>query len=293
VSAPIPASDLIGLVSATAATLAVLGIAEALRRRGGPPEATRKLVHFGAGLVAASFPLLFTEVATAALLCAGFAAVMVVTRQRGRLIAVHGVGRPSCGSWGFPLAAVLVFAFSQGRPDWHVAALLVLAVSDALAAVVGTLATRRRYRVWGGTKTLEGSLAFAASAFLCVLLPLSGSGMASLGDAFRQASLVALAAAGIEAVAPRGSDNLLVPLGTLATLQALGTGGVPGIPALPVETLWLVAGLLLGWALGRAGRGRRWALAVSKAGSLGGRPLALGPGRGLAASAVRVLATRS
>jgi phytol kinase len=262
VSAWIRTTDLIGLVMATVATLAVLAMAEALRRRGSPPEATRKLVHVCAGLVTASFPLLFTEVAAAALLCAGFAAVMLVTRQRGLLIAVHGVERASCGAWGLPLAAVLVFALSQGRPDWHVAALLVLAVSDALAAIVGTLVGRWRYRVWGGTKTLEGSLAFAASAFFCVLLPLSLIGTKPFGDAFQQAILVSLAATGIEALAPRGSDNLLVPLGTLATLHALGAGGVPGIPALPIEVLWLAAGLALGWALGRAGRGRTRVLAT-------------------------------
>jgi phytol kinase len=291
VSASIPATDLSGLVTATAATLAIIGMAEALRRRGSHPEATRKLVHFGAGLVAASFPLLFTEVRTAALLCTGFAVLMVVTRQRGRLTAVHGVERSSCGAWGFPLAAVLVFVLSQGRPDWHVAAILVLAVSDTLAAVVGTLVGRWRYRVWGATKTLEGSLAFAASAFVCVLLPLSGSGAESLGEAFRQASLVALAATGIEALAPRGSDNLAVPLGALATLHALGAGGVPWMPALPIEALWLVAGLMLGWALGRAGRGRTWALAASRTGSFGSRSPALSLGHGLAAD--RVLATKS
>jgi len=89
-----------------------------------------------------------------------------------------------------------------------VAALLLLTISDGLAAVVGTIFGR--HPVYG--KTWEGFLAFFLSAWLIIYIvldePLIGGG-------------VALVTAGIELLPVKVNDNLLIPLASGTFLMFL------------------------------------------------------------------------
>jgi phytol kinase len=221
-----PTSDLRGLAIAAGLALSAFGTAEVLHRRGAAPEVTRKLAHSGGGVVSAAFPLCFASPISAGVMCAGFLLMLILTRRAGVLSSVHGVERESCGAWLFPVAVALVFALGLNHPFSYVAALLVLAISDALAAVVGQLAGRRRFCIWCHSKSLEGSLAFAVSAFVCVLLPLAVGRVAPLPTCLVLALIATAVATTTEAFAPPGTDNLLVPLSTLGTLVALAPGGL-------------------------------------------------------------------
>jgi phytol kinase len=198
--------------------------------------------------VTAAFPLLLWHTESVAVLCGGFALGLGLLHARGHLASLHAVGRRSCGDVALPLAAAACFALTRGRPAVHVAALLVLAVSDALAAGVGQLAGRCRYRVLGSVRSLEGSAAFTVSAFPVIALALAcGEGRGLLDVAWRAAG-AALLASGLEALTPFGLDNLSVPLGVVAALLAFESPAAGRF----VEALWLLAGLAVGFALGRA-----------------------------------------
>jgi hypothetical protein len=73
-----------------------------------------------------------------------------------------------------------------------------------------------------GGKTLEGSLACFAVAWCCTWGVLVLVVPAPAGELAATAALVALVAAAMEALGPRGLDNLLLPLGTFAALDASG-----------------------------------------------------------------------
>ena len=90
--------------------------------------------------------------------------------------------------------------------------MLVLTLADAAAHFVGTRYGLTRYA--GGRKSLEGSVAFAVVAFLCVHVPLrrlehGRPGRSPCSWRLRLALLVML----LEGSASRGLDNLVIPLG--------------------------------------------------------------------------------
>ncbi len=212
--------DLTALALVSVCLLAMLALAEHLRaRRTWPVEDTRKLVHVACGLVAASFPWVFTHTATVMLLSAGFFALMAATRRLRLLRAVHAVGRRTGGSLYFPCAVAVTFVLARDRPAAYAAALLVLALGDAAAALVGRRFGRHRYRLGGAPKSLEGSLALFAVSAPAILCTLCAAG----GLAPAEAALWALCAAGLatllEAAAPEGSDNLVLPVASALVLR--------------------------------------------------------------------------
>lgn len=229
--------DLQRLLLVGALCAGVLGLAEFWRRlRAVEAEWTRKLVHVLTGLTAAAFPWILPSSQAVAFLCGVFAVFLAWSRSRGLLPSVNGVERRSVGGPCYPLAVGLVFILAREQRAVYVASILVLAVSDALAALVGRGWGRHPYRTFGDAKSLEGSAAFLASAFPCVWLPLLA--MTPLGglECLWAALGVATLAACLEAIAPYGSDNLLVPLGTCLVL--MGTTASPR-SAFPVAILAL------------------------------------------------------
>jgi len=216
--------------------------AELLRRRGLAAERTRPLVHVSMGLAASAFPWTFVSPWSVATLCGAFLALVGWSHRRGRLLSVHGVARRSGGGVYFPAAVAVLFFLTVGRPALYVSSVLVLALADPMAALVGGAGGRRLYRVRGDVKSLEGSLAFLATAIPCVLLPLVHLTSLPMRTCLLSALLAALFATACEAASPAGSDNATVPLGTWLVLAAL-TGGFGGGTIVP---------LLVGAAFGAA-----------------------------------------
>lgn len=239
--------EITNVAGAAGLLLVILVVAETLRRhRLASPEVTRKLVHALSGLQAAAFPWLFTSGWSVLLLTASYAALMALTRETGALRSVHGVRRRTAGGLYYPLAVALVFLLVGHRPEVYVPAMLVLALADPVAALVGRSWGLTRYRLCGGKKSVEGSLAFLACAFACVHLSL---GLLTSLDplALLLWSLhVAVLGTGLEALAPRGSDNLAIPLGCGLALLPVAAGPAPLAGLLFVPLAFLGAVLVLG-----------------------------------------------
>jgi phytol kinase len=205
----------------------ILGAAELLRiSAGAGTEWTRKMVHLLSGLVAAGFPWLFDGPGPVVGLALGYAALMVASRRGGWLTSVHAVRRRTRGGVLYPLAVALVFLLAGSHRHAYVGAILALAVGDAAAALVGRGLGRLRYRAFGASRSVEGSAAMALTVFPCLYLSLV------LLTPMDAAACVAWSLAGaalatlVEAAAPGGSDNLLVPLATCGVLLAARPGGL-------------------------------------------------------------------
>lgn len=131
------------------------------------------------------------------------------TGERGRLGTIY-----------FPFSfAVLTWVLWSQRA-LLVAALMPMTWGDALAAVVGRRWGRRRFRVLGTTRSVEGSLTFLLVASVATALPLALlPGTPSPGW---EAVPVALCAAAVttlvEAISPWGTDNLTVPAASALTM---------------------------------------------------------------------------
>jgi len=165
------------------------------------------------------------------------------------LKSLHGVGRPSRGAEYYPLAIFLVLLIAGERTWLYVAAVLVLAVADAFAALVGRGYGIVRYQVQSSEKTLEGSLVFFLVAFLAIHLPTLLMTDLPRGVTVLAAVLVALLVTGFEAVSLDGADNLFVPV---AVVVVLGKITRKPFPEIVFQNLSLLAiGLLIAFLVRR------------------------------------------
>lgn len=204
------------------AFLAIFALAEAWRAFGHPPvEWTRKLVHFLGGLITAAFPWLFDSHWWVLGLGAVFFLILWGSRRLGLLQSVHGVSRTSEGGLYFPVSVYLLFLAGAERPVFYLISVLVLVISDAVAAVLGSAYGRVDYQVERDKRTVEGSTVFFLSTFLVVHLPLLLMARTDPLVSVLVAAQLALIITLLEGICVRGSDNLFVPLATYFTLLKL------------------------------------------------------------------------
>ena len=123
----------------------------------------------------------------------------------------------------YPLSVCLLFAMTHDRPWLYIASLLLLAVADAGAALIGMRYGRIRFEVEDETKSLEGSLAFMALAFIAIAVPMLVMTEIPVAVCLWSAALVAMVVTGFEAVCLTGTDNLFVPLGVAVILAKITT----------------------------------------------------------------------
>ena len=223
---------------------------------GARAEVSRRFVHAATGIAVALCPPFFTAPTGIYALAVLFAGVNVVAIRRRFFPGMHGTERETWGTVAFPLALIaalwLCWTLDPGRVYILQTAFLVLGVSDPLAAWVGERSRGRAYRVNGQTKTLAGSLAFAASA----------AGLVAFGvvvwgpEAFdwREVVMGALVAAGLaasaEALGTKGWDNLWIVLAVVVALAALGPHPMYVAPFLFIALIVAVVFAALSWRVG-------------------------------------------
>jgi phytol kinase len=219
--------EILGLAASYTYAIALIVLAEGLRRRFGvPQDLTRKLVHIGAGMWVFGILALFDRWQIGVVPFASFILVNYLF-YRYRLFGSMDTADSPPGTVYFALALTLLFgllwrpAGPLDRAPVAVAGAMALTWGDALAALVGQRWGRHRYRVAGSVRSWEGSAAMFLASLVAISLTLTllpGSQLSPLASPISMglALAVALVAAGaatlIEAVSPRGLDNLGVPL---------------------------------------------------------------------------------
>lgn len=244
-------SDLRGALILGSAFLSLILIAELWRRFGTPkPEHTRKLVHLGGGIACLFFPFLIESPWVILAMALPLTALFVAGSKLGFLKSLHGVARKSRGAEYYPLAVFLVFVLTHGRPWLYLAAVLVLAVADAFAALIGSRYGVVRYEVEDETKSLEGSLVFLVIAFLAIHLPVLLMTDLPRPVCVLAAVLVAALVTGFEAISLEGADNLFVPLAVVVILGKITTKPLSEVVYQNLSLLAICLGVaLLVWRL--------------------------------------------
>lgn len=103
------------------------------------------------------------------------------------------------------------------------AGVLPMAYGDSTAAIVGERYGKRKYKIFT-IKSVEGSLAIFGFTFLTVFIGLAFNSIFfpfSLVEIFTSSILIAFLAMVIEAVSPKGADNIFVPLACAACMYLL------------------------------------------------------------------------
>ena len=211
--------DWLAIAAVSVAVFALLGLSEVLKRIGVTSEWSRKTAHIGSGLITLSFPYTFTSIWPVIILSVAFFVIMWVSSRLHIFQGVHGVNRDSVGAFVFPIVIVLVFWLSYGNPVHFAIPVLVLSISDAVAALVGKKYGVRHYHSLGEQRSWEGSFVFWVTAFLFVHVPLL-----LLTDVGRtECVLIALGCSLLvttfEMISVRGLDNLFIPYGTWYVLD--------------------------------------------------------------------------
>jgi phytol kinase len=170
-------------------------------------ELNRKFVHITVGSFVAFWPY-FLSWNTIRILSLAFLVGVAVSKYFGIFKAIHSVTRPTWGEVYFALAVGLT-TFITDKPAVYTAALLLMSLSDGLAAVVGTRYGKGNdYAVMGARKSLAGTGTFLVCSYVVLLgiavLSAPVSPLACLG--------IAVGATVLENIADQGLDNLVVPL---------------------------------------------------------------------------------
>lgn len=177
-------------------------------------EFTRKIVHIGSGNVVllAWWLQIPTTIGIGAAIVAGIIALLSYSVPI--LPSLNSVGRKSLGTFFYAVSFGVLFAcFWTKYPEFTVIGILIMAWGDGLAAVIGQRFGQHPYQIFGGKKSLEGSLTMFLVSFLMaglILTSTQGNPLSSWGIAL----VVAMVATGLESFSWLGIDNLLVPLGS-------------------------------------------------------------------------------
>lgn len=203
-------------VAAVAAWLSLLAVsALAVRRRwNGQREWSRKLVHIGTGAVV-PIAWLFGIAQAIAVPAAGSITVLAALNHRIRVLpAIEDVDRHSYGTiaYGASITALLWIYWPQ-QPAAVAAGVLVMALGDGLAGLLGPLVPSFSWRIWQQRKSVVGTSAMALASLL-VLLVLRAIALSQGSAAPPPEALLAITAAAVllEQCAVLGLDNFTVPV---------------------------------------------------------------------------------
>jgi len=185
-------------------------------------EVTRKYVHVLTGILSMTFPVLIKNHWLVLFLCASFLVILLSTMNSSWLRSIHGVKRKTKGSILYPIIVYGCYlAYDHfGAMIFYYTPILVLAISDPLAALVGKSFPKGAYEIFGLQKTLSGSSAFFLSALLLCLGLFTFLGELTFLPAFYIALSTAFLCTIAEAISHHGYDNFSIPAAALLVLTA-------------------------------------------------------------------------
>ena len=190
--------------------MVVAGAVLCRRLRPNQRELSRKIVHIGTGAVV---PLAwFFEIPfVVALPVAAVITVVTTINHQWRFIpAVEDVDRNSYGTIAYGIAiTTLLLLFWPTRADAVSAGVLVMALGDGLAGLIGRNVESLKWVLFGQTKSSVGTMTMAVVSGLVLIGLAQWSGAelplpAALG--------IVAVATGLEQLSWGGLDNLSVPL---------------------------------------------------------------------------------
>jgi len=213
----------------TAVLLAGFGAVALLHRAGLPRTYARDLLHVGAGVWIVGWPWWKGALAPLLLVWTVFAlaAALPIVMSRVRMLqkahdSVAGEGERWAGivAYAASMAALSTLALGLHQVAPSAFAVAALCAGDGLGGLVGRRFGRRRFRLpWSKAKTWEGTAAVFLFSALGIVL---AQAALSLPVRWEAAALLGAVSAAAEAVAPRASDNVVVPAAVAVVALLLG-----------------------------------------------------------------------
>ncbi|GBD51308.1 MULTISPECIES: diacylglycerol/polyprenol kinase family protein [Microcystis] len=180
-------------------------------------EITRKVVHIGTGNVIL-FAWWLNIPAWVGISAAILAAIIAILSYFFPILpSLNSVGRRSWGTFFYAVSIGVLVAYFWpiSHPEYAAMGILIMALGDGLAALVGQNFGQHPYKIFGSGKSLEGSLTMLGVSFLVSLIILSF--VNGINPPIILVSLLtAIGATILETFSKLGIDNLTVPVGSAA-----------------------------------------------------------------------------
>jgi len=132
-------------------------------------DLTRKIAHIISGIITFFTPFYLTkwEIFSIGII---FSLLLILTKRFKLIPSIHSVQRKTLGEIYFPLSiAISALLFLPSDVIAFQFGILILGISDAVAALVGVPFGKHSYKILGNKKSLEGSLVFFITACLIIL----------------------------------------------------------------------------------------------------------------------------
>lgn len=187
-------------------------------------ERARKFIHILAGIHMAFWPqyLSFNEII---LLGSIALSVLLYSRVTKLFHAIYAVKRRTYGDLLYAVAIIICALFAK-EPWIFTVAILLVAVADGGAAVVGRFyGINNQYFVFGMKnlrKSISGTLAFIVLAYICIAVGyLLGGSDVIQNNLLITLVLLPAGATLLENISPYGLDNVITPLFVVMLLNSL------------------------------------------------------------------------
>ena len=183
-------------------------------------ELTRKFVHASTGLITLSFPFLFTSHWSVLFLAGSFFLILMISMRFNMLPSINAVSRKTWGCVLFPLIIYACFVLYQisGSVMLFYLPILILAICDPVAAMIGIRWPIGEYKTFGKAKTLSGSFGFFLSSMLISIPMLTFSSTLASPLIMLVSISVSSVSAFVEAISHKGYDNATIPASVIAVL---------------------------------------------------------------------------
>ncbi|CAG8627096.1 10772_t:CDS:2 [Ambispora leptoticha] len=197
---------------------------------------TRKIIHLGAGTYMLATLYLFEQWQWTVFLMGSFVVLNAIF-WRMRIFKAMDTQQATPGTVYFAFSCAFLLGwfhqgwedgFPRGREYIAIAGIMAMTYGDAFAAIIGKRYGKHEYQVIGdgdNRRTLEGSQANFIASFLAVSITwmiMSPPELNNYWDIIFGSIIAAVASTAFEAISPRGTDNLTVPIGVSFTLSWLG-----------------------------------------------------------------------
>jgi phytol kinase len=214
------------LLLLAAAAGMITGLRFLQQRRSLEPELVRKMFHVGGGILGLTLPWLFDSIVPVLVLAVAIAGGFLALRMVGFLRTgvgqvLHAVRRESIGEFCYVGSLLLLFWLARGDKLLFSIPLLILALADTFAAMIGEQYGRLLLRQEGIGKSYEGVAAFFLTAFFCVHVPVLLAERTGRLESLLIGAGVSVMVMMAEAAAWWGLDNLVIPLFSYMLLKAM------------------------------------------------------------------------
>jgi len=180
-------------------------------------EISRKFVHFTSGIICLSFPFYINNHWIVLALCLGFLILLFASQKLSLLKSINNIDRKSYGSLLFPVSVYccfLAFQYHENEKIYFYLPILILAICDPLASLVGKKYPFFKYKNGSDYKTISGSLAFFLSSFFIVFISFNRMEISFL-DLLLQSFCISIVGTLVETFSRKGTDNLFIPIAIL------------------------------------------------------------------------------